>query len=731
MSTADDKKQDDLRLRAAAERQIDNAPRAEHLASWAEELLHELQVHQVELEMQNEALRQVEIALTQSRDRYVDLYEFAPVGYLTLSSDGMIAETNLTCATLLGRERNKLLRRGFISLVIAEDQDRWTQHSRSVRQGDGQGKGSVELTLQRGDGTVFQALLNCERQKVGVGDAAVRIALTDITELKEAEAAQRGSDARYRAIVQSANDAVVTVNSAGNVVDWNRAAERLFGYTDAEMVGQPLAIIMPERFRQGHWDGLAWMAADGVAQVQGKSVELDGRRNDGSEFPFDLSVASWENPEGWFCTAIMRDLSERKRVEAERAKLEAQLRESQKMEALGVLAGGVAHDFNNALAVIIGNMEMARQDVGPGHVALQRLDEIGKASLRTKALVQQILAFGRRQTTERKVMSLTPVLEESVRLMGATLPAGVSINVKCAVDAPAVLVDASQIEQVVLNLCNNAWYAIRGQAQPGTIEIRLEACEWGQDGTSDSGSAYDPLGQLQPGRYACLSVRDNGSGMDAATREHLFEPFFTTKSVGEGTGLGLSVVHGIVRGHHGVIQVQSQPGEGTVFRIYFPEAASPASLIPAPGQELVPAPAATASALQAGDGVHVLYIDDDESIVDMMKQLLERKGYCVSGYTDQNDALAAARAEPGRFDLVVTDYNMPGMSGLEVARALREIRADLPIVLASGNITEELRAQAPAAGVSELVFKPCTVKELCEALDRSSAQAQRRKTKTG
>ena len=727
MSTSDDMKQEDLRLRAEAARQIDNAPRDEGPARSAEELLHELQVHQVELEMQNEALRQAAIELTEARDRYVDLYEFAPVGYLTLSSDGTIAESNLTCSALLGRERSKLLRRGFISLVIAEDQENWARHFRRVRQGDGQGKRSVELTLQRGDGAVFQALLDCQRQTVGAGNVAVRMTLTDLSTIKEAQAVQRASDARYRAIVQSANNAIVTANSSGKVVDWNPAAERLFGYTNAEIIGQPLAILIPERLRQGHRDVFSWMAAGEVAQALGKSVELDGRRNDGSEFPFEFSLSSWKNTEGWFYTAILRDLSKRKRGRAERAKLEVQLRESQKMEALGILAGGVAHEFNNALAVVIGNMELARQDVGPEHPALECLEEIGKASLRMKALVRQILVFGRRQVTERKVISLVPVLEESARLLRATLPAGVIINVKCAVDAPEVLADAIQIEQAVLNLCNNAWYAIGIQARPGTIEIRLEAFEMGQDGSSDSGSAYDPLGQLQPGRYACLSVRDNGAGMDAATREHLFEPFFTTKPLGEGTGLGLSVLHGIVRGHHGFIQVESQSGEGTVFRIYFPEAVSPPSLGFAPGRK----PVRAADATKTGDGVHVLFIDDEESVVSMMKRQLERKGYRVSGYTVQDEALAAARAEPGRFDLVVTDYNMPGMSGLEVARALREIRADLPIVLASGNITEELRVQAPEAGVSEMLFKPYTLEELCEVIDRSSAQARRRNKKAG
>ncbi len=592
MKLPKDKKQNDPHLRREAEMQADNSPRDELLARPAEELLHELQVHQIELEMQNDALRQAELALAESRDRYVDLYEFAPVGYLTLSTDGMIVGINLTGTTLLGKERKKLLQSRFTPLVIAEDQDRWIRHFLNVKQGDGES--GVELALQRDDGTVLHAQLDCARMEGST--PGVRIALNDISGRKQAEAA--------------------------------------------------------------------------------------------------------------------------------RVLLESQLWESQKMEALGTLAGGVAHDFNNVLAAIIGNVELARQGVGPGHAALESLEEIDKASHRAKALVQQILAFGRRQTTERKVMSLVPMVEESARLLRATLPAAISLKVECAADAPAVLADAGQIVQVLLNLCSNAWHATRGRALPGTIEIRLEAYEREPNGTSDSESAYNPLGQLQPGRYACLSVRDNGAGMDAATRGHLFEPFFTTKPVDEGTGLGLSVVYGIVRGHHGVIQVQSQFGQGSVFRVYFPDAGSPASLIPAPGQKSVRAPA-----LQ-GDGVRVLYIDDDDAIVYLMKRLLESKGYCVSGYTDQNEALAAARAEPGRFDVVMTDYNMPGMSGLDVARALREIRADLPIILASGNITEELRVHAPGAGVNELVFKPNTVEELCEAIDRQ-VQALRRERKAG
>ena len=217
--------------------------------------------------------------------------------------------------------------------------------------------------------------------------------------------------------------------------------------------------------------------------------------------------------------------------------------------------------------------------------------------------------------------------------------------------------------------------------------------------------------------------------MDEATRGHLFEPFFTTKAAGKGTGLGLSVVHGIAAGHQAVIQVQSKPGEGSTFRLYFPEATAADASIPVAAQHAVSQQATDAPGSPA-NGEHILYVDDDESIVFLMKRLLERKGFRVSGFTRQEDALAAMRAAPGQFSLAVTDYNMPGMSGLEVARALRQIRADLPIVMVSGYITDEMRAQAPAAGVCELVFKPGTVGALCDAVEHQ-VQAQRRNQKVG
>jgi CheY-like chemotaxis protein len=325
-------------------------------------------------------------------------------------------------------------------------------------------------------------------------------------------------------------------------------------------------------------------------------------------------------------------------------------------------------------------------------------------------LVRQILAFGRRQTLEREVISLEPVVKESTRLLRAMLPAGVSLAVECAEAVPAVLADANQIQQVIINLVTNAMQAMRSGT--GHIGIRLDTVL--PDATTVV--AHPELASLcarQPGRTVRLAVSDDGPGMDAATLARIFEPFFTTKAVDEGTGLGLSVVHGIVQTHDGAIEVDSIPGKGSTFTVYLPVAESEAGAH-APVQHAATGPAT----LKSGGGEHILYLDDDESLVFLVTRLLERRGFRVSGYTDQRDALAALRAGPDAFDLVVTDYNMPGMSGLDVARAVRTIRASLPVAIASGFIDETLQTQAAGAGVRELIFKANAVEELCEAFAR-------------
>ncbi len=417
---------------------------------------------------------------------------------------------------------------------------------------------------------------------------------------------------------------------------------------------------------------------------------------------------------------VATDITERKRSEAVRAQLEAQLRESQKMEAIGTLAGGIAHDFNNVLATILGNTELARQDSANNPPALQSLDEIRKAATRARDLVQPILSFSRRQPTTRKWIDLGPLVLEATRLLRATLPARLKIDVDCAPDLPPVFADATQMQQVLINLANNAVQAMA--SGPGQIGIRLDAV------MLDAALAgTDPvlleLKSRSPGRMLRLAVSDSGSGMDEATRQRIFEPFFTTKAVNEGTGLGLSVVHGIVQAHHGAITVASASGKGSTFTVYLPASGeTQAGADASAGDAVPPLP----EVRDARGELHLLYIDDDDSLVLLVKRLLERQGYRVSGYADQRAALAALRADPAGFDLVLTDYNMPGLSGLEVAGEVRALRADLPVAITSGFIDETLRAGAADAGVFELIPKAASVQAFCEAIKRLAERVQKK-----
>ena len=394
------------------------------------------------------------------------------------------------------------------------------------------------------------------------------------------------------------------------------------------------------------------------------------------------------------------DITERKKSETALQSFQDQIRQMQKMEAIGQLAGGVAHDFNNILTAILGNAEMAAMKTPADHPARPNLTRILEAGARASHLVQQILTFTHQQEFSRTVLNLTTVIHEVLNLLQATLPANIKLTAACETDAPPVLADATQIHQVVMNLCTNAWHALKGQ--PGQITMELTPITLPRALRSFHAT-------LQPGHYARLSIRDTGCGMEPETVERIFDPFFTTKPVGQGTGLGLSVVHGIIRGHEGAIVVESRPGQGTTFHLYFPAAEAPALA----GESIGTEPAA-----QQGRNRHLLYLDDEEMLVELVRAKFESLGYRVTGYTKPAEALDEIRADPAGFDIVVTDYNMPGMSGLEVASALAQLRADLPVVLVSGYLSPAAQAATLATGIKEIVYKPTVLQQLESVIAR-------------
>jgi PAS domain S-box-containing protein len=508
------------------------------------------------------------------------------------------------------------------------------------------------------------------------------------------------SERRNAAILESALDAIVTIDNLGKVVEFNPAAERIFGYSRRDAIGRDIAqLILSPLLHQGEHESFVQRLQVGDGFALNDRMEMPAARVNGEQFPVELSIARISSGDPPLFTWFIRDITERKTAEQAHESLESQLRESQKMEAIGRLAGGVAHDFNNILGSILGNLELAREDTSGNARAQESLDEIQKAGLRARDLVQQILSFSRRQPTARRVVHLPEVVEESVRLLRATLPARVQVDCKIDASTPVVLADPSQMGQVLLNLGTNAAHAI---AEMGLITIRV-------GGVVLDGAAAKAVAGLRPGLHAVISVTDTGTGIDEAHLDQIFEPFFTTKAVGEGTGLGLSVAHGIMRAHDGAIVVRSEPGKGSRFELYLPSAE---------GIRETEAPKEIVPEKITASGEHILYIDDDEALVYIVKRLLERQGYRVSGYRNPRLALEALRSSSERFHLVITDYSMPGMSGLDVARAIRELRPSLPVAMASGYVTDELKTQAAEAGIRELIFKQNVVDEFCEVVHR-------------
>lgn len=522
----------------------------------------------------------------------------------------------------------------------------------------------------------------------------------DSTETRTAQRRLKAVENRFRLLWQTTLDVVIMLDERSRIQFVNPAVEQVFGHTPESLLGEHLAVIQPEYLREPHRRGFQRYLDTGERRIDWRATETVGLHADGSEFPIEVSFSDMDVDGQRVFAACIRDISVRKAGEAAQRAMAEQLRQAQKMESLGVLAGGIAHDFNNVLAGILGNATLALEASTASATAAHLL-QIQVGGRRGRELVQQILSFARRQPAVLAVTGLNDLVMESLELLRATLPHGVRLASDLSPTPCHVHADAAQIGQVVLNLCTNALHALHGA--PGTITV----------GTAPvvlAGAAAEHR-RVVPGRYARLWVHDDGHGMDDATVARIFEPFFTTKPAGQGTGLGLAVVHGIVGAHGGNIEVTSVEGLGTCFEIHLPLCESgPAASAVAP-QPQVP----------QGAGQHVLYVDDDDVMRVMIQRLLGRLGYRATVCDGADAALALVRGDPSAFDMVVTDFDMPGQSGLQLAGHLLAIRPGLPIVISSGNVTEQMTRDALQAGVRALMHKQHTVEELGQVLARMRA----------
>ena len=503
----------------------------------------------------------------------------------------------------------------------------------------------------------------------------------EIAARRQAEEALRASAVRYRELFENANDILYTHDLQGNFTALNRMGEQLTGYSREDILAMNISqIAAPE-----HLELARQMITRQLAGSPATMYEVDIITRGGQRRTLEVSTQLISQAGiALGMQGIARDITERKR-------LEAHLRQAQKMEAVGTLAGGIAHDFNNILMAILGYTELTLHDVPEESIAWHNLQAVLVAGKRATALVRQILTFGRRTEQARQPIQLPPLIKETLKLLRATLPTTIELRQVLDENPMTVLADPTQIHQVLINLCTNAAQAMRQSG--GVLEVRLEAIDL------PAAVATPPAG-LRAGPYIRLTVRDTGHGMQPETMERIFEPFFTTKGPGEGTGLGLAVVHGIIASHGGVITVVSTPGQGTTFVVYLPQS------------EQRPAPLARPQEPVPRGHECLLFVDDEEALVRLGQAQLAQLGYEVVACTSSVKALEVFQATPQRFDLVITDQTMPQMTGEALTRALRHLRPDLPVILCTGFSDVMTAEKAQALGIDAFCMKPLFIHDL-------------------
>ena len=668
------------------------------------QMIDDLRNYQAELEIQNKALRYSQLEAEGASERFATLFSNVPLALMVVDENSLVLESNAMALGLFRPLEYDPPLNFLWPLVSDEHLDKVTQAFISAKN---EGTSEIsEIVFSCGSSGTFTGDLHIARIENAQDELAHFIcAIIDQGPLLKQRQALQASSAtlqerneelqlskdRLASIINSSLDAIICIDPAHCITIFNPTAAAIFQCTSEEALGSQLSRFLPDAVETLNYAQLTTHAQLG---------EMTGLTAGGNPVAVEVSVSFERNPEGDTITIFAHDLTARKKMEAHRNALESQLRESHKMQAVGTMAGGIAHDFNNIISAILGNVELAKQDSGTFSPALVSLNEIDKAGRRARDLVRQILAFSRNESPKRVLIQLADVVHETVHLLKVTLPPSVEMHVSIDPDTPPVLADATQVEQALLNLCTNAIQAIG--AQRGCVNIELGFnLHMSQGPTERRGGARGP--------HVKLAVRDTGSGIDADTLERVFEPFFTTKPVGQGTGLGLAVVHGIMRTHQGTVDVQSTPGTGSMFTLYFPVTQE---------VELPVTPAIPKPKIMDGMGKRIMYVDDDEALVFLVDRALTRKGFAVSTFTDPRQAVATLRDRPQDFDLVVTDYNMPGYSGVELLREARLIRAALPVALASGYVTPEIEKNALAEGARALIHKPNDVNEMCETLQQ-------------
>ncbi|MFO1011600.1 MAG: PAS domain S-box protein [Planctomycetota bacterium] len=619
--------------------------------------------------------------VTEARLRAV--LEACPAALIMTDRDGRIVLLNRAVEELFGYAREELLGQRVEVLVPEALRDAHLRHRanflqdpRVRRMADGK-----ELRGRRANGTELPLEITLTPI---VSDEGVFV-LSSIVDLSE----RKNAAARFRVAVESSPNGMIMVDSQGAIILVNREIERLFGWSQEELLGRPVELLVPERFRGKHVGQRDGFFARPYRRAMGEGRELHGLHRDGTELPIEIGLNPIEVDGRTVVLASIVDITARKRAEQEQRRLEDQLQQAQKLEAIARLASGIAHDFNNLLMGVIGCAGLAKRSLEPGHPAAEPIDDIAEAARRGAGLTRDLLDFSRRKPIDVHSSELNDVVRVAARMLRQVIGEDIELALDLCPGGGPILANPTHIEHVLLNLAVNARDAMPrgGKLRIATREHEFHAPHVTRGGT------------LAPGAYLSLEVEDSGTGMSPETQARVFEPFFTTKPIGTGTGLGLYTVYSIVERLSGGIELDSQVGRGTCFRILFPKRASTLS----ESVKTSPAPTVTLPATSSG---RVLVVEDERLIRVTLRHTLEAMGYVVVLAEDGKSALEKARACDGKIDLVLSDIVLPDSSGPEIVEALKRERPDLRALYMSAYSTDLLVQQGRVSPGTHTLEKP-------------------------
>ena len=640
-------------------------------------------------------------ASIKTEEQYQTIFNKSLDGLLLIDLQGKIVDVNPACAQMHGYSRDELIKMRPDQFIPPESRQAFHDFVKAVAQNK---PFHTVANGKRNDGSRYLADVRGVYMEYR-GEPHLLAILRDVTDQVEHETELRNSKDRLRATIDVSMDGIIIIDAEGQIMEFNPAAEQTFGYKKQDVIGKSLAdLIIPEQYRNGHNRAL-------LARKKNKSLsmakrrEISAMRSDGTEFPVELTIDAARDKDGDIFIGYIRDITDRKQAEEERSRLEAQLRQSQKMQAIGHLAGGIAHDFNNILTGVLGYVVLAQekaQQQCEDPKIINYLERAQKSGQKARDLIQQLLTFSRGQRGEPRPVSLDVLVSESVKLLSSTLPSSIEISTHFDNQLPKINVDPVHIEQIIMNLCINARDAMNNN---GRLHIAVR-------NYIDQNQICCSCKKMVFGHFVELSVEDTGSGIPSEVLDRIFEPFYSTKEIGKGTGMGLSTVHGIVHEYNGHIIVDSEPGKGSVFRILIKP------LIHSKTQNDIDVSADGPPILSSEKLTgHVLLVDDESIVSEFMEDLLDSWGLKVTVFNSSVDAYSYFEKNHAQVDLAILDQSMPKMTGLQLAEKIVDINPTFPIIMYTGYSEDISPEKISKLGVLALVKKPIDVPKLHALLE--------------